>query len=30
VPAGSVVLRRGVGPAVGSDHFPVEADVILP
>jgi len=30
VPAGSVVTRRDVGPGVGSDHFPVEADVILP
>jgi len=30
VPSGTVVLRRGVGPGVGSDHFPVEADVILP
>jgi len=30
VPTGSVVLRRGVGPGLGSDHFPVEADVILP
>lgn len=30
VPTGSVVLRRAVGPGVGSDHFPVEADVVLP
>lgn len=30
VPTGSVVLRRSVGPHIGSDHFPVEADVILP
>jgi endonuclease/exonuclease/phosphatase (EEP) superfamily protein YafD len=30
VPTGTVVVRRSVGPDVGSDHFPVEADVILP
>jgi endonuclease/exonuclease/phosphatase (EEP) superfamily protein YafD len=30
VPPGTVVVRRAVGPGVGSDHFPVEADVILP
>lgn len=30
VPSGTVVIRRGVGPGVGSDHFPVEADVLLP
>lgn len=30
VPTGTVVVRRDVGPRIGSDHFPVEADVILP
>lgn len=30
VPAGTVVMHRDVGPWIGSDHFPVEADVILP
>jgi len=24
------VLRREVGPDIGSDHFPVEAELILP
>lgn len=30
VPAGSVVTNRSVGPSVGSDHFPVEATIVLP
>jgi len=30
VPPGTAVLRRGVGPDVGSDHFPVEAEIRLP
>jgi endonuclease/exonuclease/phosphatase (EEP) superfamily protein YafD len=30
VPPGTTVLRRGVGPDVGSDHFPVEAEIRLP
>lgn len=30
VPPGTIVARRTVGPANGSDHFSVEADVILP
>lgn len=29
-PPGTVVLRRAVGPDVGSDHFPVEAELVLP
>lgn len=29
-PAGTLVLRRDVGPDVGSDHFPVEAELVLP
>jgi endonuclease/exonuclease/phosphatase (EEP) superfamily protein YafD len=29
-PPGTVVLRRAVGPGVGSDHFPVEAEIVLP
>lgn len=29
-PPGSVVLHRAVGPDVGSDHFPVEAELVLP
>ena len=28
-PPGTVVVRRVIGPDVGSDHFPVEADLIL-
>lgn len=30
VPPGTEVLRRAVGPDVGSDHFPVEAEIRLP
>jgi len=30
VPGAATVLRRGMGPANGSDHFPVEAEFILP
>lgn len=30
VPPRSLVTRRVVGPAVGSDHFPVEATIALP
>lgn len=30
VPAGSIVTSRAVGPSVGSDHFPVEATIVLP
>lgn len=30
VPRGTRVIRREVGPDIGSDHFPVEAEVILP
>lgn len=30
VPPGAVVLRREVGPDIGSDHFPVEVELILP
>ena len=30
VPPGTAVLRRAVGPDVGSDHFPVEAEIRLP
>jgi endonuclease/exonuclease/phosphatase (EEP) superfamily protein YafD len=30
VPPGTVVVGRTVGPGIGSDHLPVEADVILP
>lgn len=30
VPPHTVVVRRAVGPDVGSDHLPVEAEVILP
>ncbi|MEX0669664.1 MAG: endonuclease/exonuclease/phosphatase family protein [Pirellulales bacterium] len=29
-PSGTRVLRRAVGPDIGSDHFPVEAELILP
>ena len=29
-PPSASVIRRTVGPDVGSDHFPVEADVLLP
>ncbi|MCE9632537.1 MAG: endonuclease/exonuclease/phosphatase family protein [Planctomycetia bacterium] len=29
-PRGTRVLRREVGPDIGSDHFPVEAELILP
>lgn len=29
-PPGTEVLRRAVGPDVGSDHFPVEAELRLP
>jgi endonuclease/exonuclease/phosphatase (EEP) superfamily protein YafD len=30
VPPGTEILRRAVGPDVGSDHFPVEAEIRLP
>ena len=30
VPPGAVVLRREVGPDIGSDHFPVEVEFVLP
>lgn len=30
VPPDAIVLRREVGPDIGSDHFPVEAEVALP
>lgn len=30
VPAGTTVLARRVGPDIGSDHFPVEAELLLP
>lgn len=30
VPPGTTVLRRDVGPYVGSDHFPIEAEIRLP
>ena len=30
VPPEATVLRREVGPDIGSDHFPVEAEIILP
>jgi endonuclease/exonuclease/phosphatase (EEP) superfamily protein YafD len=30
VPPGTRILHRGVGPDVGSDHFPVEAQLRLP
>lgn len=29
VPADAVVLRRDVGPAIGSDHLPVEAEIVV-
>jgi endonuclease/exonuclease/phosphatase (EEP) superfamily protein YafD len=29
-PPGATVVRRTIGPDVGSDHFPVEADLLLP
>jgi endonuclease/exonuclease/phosphatase (EEP) superfamily protein YafD len=29
-PPGTAVIRRAVGPDVGSDHLPVEAEIILP
>ena len=29
-PSGTRVVRRVVGPDIGSDHFPVEAELILP
>jgi endonuclease/exonuclease/phosphatase (EEP) superfamily protein YafD len=29
-PPGTEILRRAVGPFVGSDHFPVEAEIRLP
>jgi len=29
-PPGAVVLARKVGPDIGSDHFPVEAELVLP
>lgn len=30
VPPGTTVLHRSLGPDVGSDHLPVEAEIILP
>jgi endonuclease/exonuclease/phosphatase (EEP) superfamily protein YafD len=30
VPADATVLRREVGPDIGSDHYPVEAEIVLP
>lgn len=30
VPPGTTVLRRSVGPDIGSDHLPIEAELILP
>jgi endonuclease/exonuclease/phosphatase (EEP) superfamily protein YafD len=30
VPAEATVLRREVGPDIGSDHYPVEAEILLP
>jgi len=30
VPADATVLRREVGPDIGSDHYPVEAEILLP
>lgn len=30
VPPGTTVLRRSVGPDIGSDHLPVEAELIIP
>lgn len=30
VPPGTAILRRAVGPDVGSDHFPIEAELRLP
>jgi len=30
VPPSTAVLRRGLGPDIGSDHFPVEAEFVLP
>jgi endonuclease/exonuclease/phosphatase (EEP) superfamily protein YafD len=29
-PPDATVVRREIGPDVGSDHFPVEAELILP
>ncbi len=29
-PPAATVLRRAVGPDIGSDHFPVEAELVLP
>jgi endonuclease/exonuclease/phosphatase (EEP) superfamily protein YafD len=29
-PPGATVVRRTIGPDVGSDHFPVEAELLLP
>ena len=29
-PPTATVVRRTIGPNVGSDHFPVEAELILP
>jgi endonuclease/exonuclease/phosphatase (EEP) superfamily protein YafD len=29
-PPGTEIIRRAVGPFVGSDHFPVEAEIRLP
>lgn len=30
VPQDAIVIRRAIGPDVGSDHFPVEATIALP
>jgi len=30
VPPEATVLRREVGPDIGSDHFPIEAEIVLP
>jgi len=30
VPAGTVVVDRRIGPPIGSDPFPIEADLVLP
>lgn len=30
VPVGTIVVDRRVGPPIGSDHVPIEADLVLP
>jgi len=30
VPPEATVLRREVGPDIGSDHLPIEAEIVLP